>query len=248
MSIHEGKFTFDNPISFTDEILFYSATMKDYYQFYYCAEVLLIDKDSVPDIEVISMAYLDYLFKLSQEDSLVAARLYFLLSLVTKTNAEDIKLGVQDEEIILKIGKSVFNSSDFDKMKEIICEQNLLRVADTTIAKELRDLMSEAKRYKQKISGEKPATLEDQVVCVMISTALTLEEIENLSIRKFIKILERVDHKLHYEIYLSAHMSGFADLKDKSILKHWMANLDKDRFDDVKISLDEVKNSGGLKN
>ena len=38
-------------------------------------------------------------------------------------------------------------------------------------------------------------------------------------------------------------MSGFVEFKDKSILKHWMSDLNKDNpFDDVETDLDSVKN------
>ena len=44
----------------------------------------------------------------------------------------------------------------------------------------------------------KMCSLEDQMVCVLISTSLKFEDINKLTIRKFSKILERVDYKLHY--------------------------------------------------
>ena len=86
------------------------------------------------------------------------------------------------------------------------------------------------------------AGLEDQIVCVLISTNLKLEDIYNLTIRKFSKIIERLDMKLHYQIYLQASMSGFVEFKDKSFIKHWMSDTEEvDRYADIKISQEDVE-------
>ena len=88
-------------------------------------------------------------------------------------------------------------------------EQNGIRPIDNTIQKELRDALEEAENYKMRQNGYKICSLEEQMICVMISTPLKLEDIYNLTIRKFEKVLARVDAKLHYQIYLSASLSGF---------------------------------------
>ena len=59
------------------------------------------------------------------------------------------------------------------------------------------------------------ASFEDQMICVLISTNLSLDDIYNLTIRKFIKIIQRVELKMHYQIYLQASLSGFVEFKDK---------------------------------
>jgi len=69
-----------------------------------------------------------------------------------------------------------------------------------------------------------------------------LDKVKNLSIRKFSKILARVDHKLHYQIYLSASMSGMVKFKDKNTIRHWLSDLSTDRLKDSMIGFDEFKN------
>ena len=80
------------------------------------------------------------------------------------------------------------------------------------------------------------------MVCVLVSTNLKLEDIYNLTIRKFSKILQRADYKLHYQIYMTASTSGLVEFKDKSMLKHWMSVLDEgDNFADVKVDQKELE-------
>ena len=90
--------------------------------------------------------------------------------------------------------------------------------------------MREANEIRSR-EGTKMASLEDQMICVLISTNMSLQDIYSLSIRKFVKILERVDALLHYKIYLSASMSGFVEFKDKSFIKHWMSDLTRNKLD-----------------
>ena len=103
--------------------------------------------------------------------------------------------------------------------------------------------MEKAEQYKRQLQHNKMASLEDRMICVLISTPLKLDDIYNLTIRKFDKILQRVDYKLHYQIYLSAQMSGMVEFKEKDALRHWMSDLSEDdEFKDVKVDLDDVKN------
>jgi hypothetical protein len=72
---------------------------------------------------------------------------------------------------------------------------------------------------------------------------MSLNEVYDLPLRKFIKLLQRVDAKLHYEIYMGAAMSGMVEFKDKKILRHWMSDLEKEnKNDDVLLGFDEINN------
>ena len=101
---------------------------------------------------------------------------------------------------------------------------------------------------KARLEGKnnKTASLEDLIVAVSISTGLTLESVYELTIRKFNKMIQRIDGKLHYEIYLSASMSGLVEFKDKSFIKHWLTDLDKDEDEDYKIDLEDLKGKVNL--
>ena len=63
-----------------------------------------------------------------------------------------------------------------------------------------------------------------------------------MTIRKFQKAMSRMDNLIHYKIYLAASLSGMVDFKDKSIIKHWLSNLDsKDKYSDVSVDLEEMQ-------
>lgn len=240
--------TYDLPVEYK-ELKIYPVKMIDYLDFHLFASCLLLDKNSVPDIEVISMTYLDYLYSLKD-----APYLFFfdrLLKLVLDIPEEEqdsyISYFQKGKKSIFSINGVEYDSNDFEEIRNIICEQNCIEKIDETIQKELREEMRSAQEYRMKQNGNKMCSLEEQMVCVLISSSLKLHDIYELTIRKFSKILQRIDNKLHYQIYLSASMSGMVEIKDKSALKHWMSDFNKkDKFEDVKVSKEEIENKINL--
>lgn len=222
---YEKEFAFDDPIPYKD-LLIYPISMYNYIEFFIAVNCLMIDKNKIPNPKIISMSYLDYLFYLIEND--INGELYFRLlieifMLCFKVDVQDLRL-FKDENNKAKfsIKNEIFDKDDFDIIKNIILNQNIINYDDTYIdpqvEKALRDAEEFINKHKKKIGS-----LEDQIICVLISTSLNMEEIKNLTIRKFSKILERVDYKLHYEIYKTASMSGFVTFKEE--IDHWMSDL-----------------------
>ncbi len=234
----------DKPIPYK-ELLFYPIMVKDYMDFLWYVECLLLDKNAIPDINVISMSYLEFLFYLADnEDIIHLQKLIALFCMVLNVEADTIKLYKRDNKPYISINDIEYDNKDLLEIKKIIFLQNDIDDIDETIQKELRDSFRQAEELKAKLSGVKPGTFEDNIICLMAAMpGLTLNDIYNMPVRKFNKALKRADHKLHYEIYLAASMSGMVTFKDKNAIKHWMANLDEtDKYQDVKMGLNELHN------
>ena len=234
---------YDKPIPYKD-LLIYPATMDRYLDFHFYITCLLLDKNSIPNPAVISMTYLQFLYYMASTTELPYLYMFKeLLKMVLHIdNDSDLWFGTDPNgKAIFRIKGVDYNSEDLDKITDIVFLQNSIEHIDDTIQKEVRDAMEKAKVYKMKQNEYKMCSLEDQMICVLISTALKFDDINKLTIRKFSKILERVDYKLHYEIYLSAEMSGMVKFKDENKIKHWMADLTKsDKYEDVKVDADEM--------
>jgi hypothetical protein len=243
-------YIFDDPIPFKS-LLLYPIRMKDYLMFMAYSDCLTIDKNSIPDTKVIGMSYLEYILSGSTTENLWVGKLDRILRLCLndKDGKRDIKYGYdENQKIFISIDGEKINGSDFDELKEIICEQQAIELEDYTIQKEVRDALKKAQEFKNRSSGAKMAGLEDQILCLVASTAMSVEDVSGLTIRKFTKLLERVDAKLHYEIYLAASMSGMVTFKDTSFIKHWMSDLsDKGKINSNLIDRDSIdsKLSGG---
>lgn len=252
MSYNDIFFTYDKPVPFKG-LKIYPVKMDNYLEFTYYSQCLLVEKNSFsPDsslskeekIKIISMSELEYLFLNSDKDtSPFLTMLIGLLYLCLGLKKEDkVTFDFDDGgKPFIKINEAIINAQDFIEIKNIICEQNLVELPDFTIQKEVRDAMKKAKQYEAESGGNKMASLEDLFVCALVSTPLNLEQLYNLTIRKFMKIIQRVDLKLHYQIYLSASLSGMVTFKDKSFIKHWMAEIIPNKNDGL-LDKESVEN------
>ena len=243
---HIKELYFDEPIPYK-ELLIYPVTMKDYLEFHWLVSCLLIDKNSIPDINVISMSYLRFLYyNAANNDEPYVYMIKMLLCMVLHMDFnEEMSFYVDEksDKAFFKVRGVAYSDSDFDEIVKIIFEQNCITPIDNTIQKEVRDALEKAEEFKMQQTKQKMCSLEEQMICVLISTPLKLEDIYKLTIRKFEKILQRVDAKLHYQIYLNASMSGMVKFKDESVIQHWMNDLTKDdRYSDVKVDMDAMRN------
>ena len=223
----------------------------------------MINKNSIPDIKVISMSYLDFLFYKSEKekdikkDIDIIAKLCTILSIIfqneeDKINGKDIKIEYTKDENgkygLLIDGKEV-TSADFEIIKDIICIQNGIELPDESIHPDVQKALDEAQKfYNETHNSGKVGSLEDQMICVSISTPYKFEDIYKLTIRKFTKILQRVDTKLHYKIYMTAIMSGTASFKKP--IEHWTNDLSKtfeERYANVMVDAENFSNKVNMK-
>ena len=239
-TLHMNSFIFDEPVDYKG-LKIYPVRLKDYIHFNFAVECLLIDKNSMPDIDIISMGYMDYLLKYSTDENRYIQMLAGLIYICMKTDVDNIKFKVdENNKYVLSILDVEITSNDFDEIKNIILEQNLVDVPDYSIQKEIRDKIEEGKKLRIKIAKNKPASFEDQIVSLSIAGGLPLENIYEMTYRKFVKSIGRMDLLIHYKIFLQSSMSGMVSFKDKSFIKHWLNDITETENSDM-IELDAMK-------
>jgi hypothetical protein len=238
-------YAFDKPVEYK-KLLVYPAKMQNYFDFNICVQCFLLEKNT--NLEGISKTYLEYLYDLDKkkDENQYLQKFDALLRLCLRKDDLLIKYGYNDiEKPVFIIAGEIYDSDDFNELRLLICEQNDVEIPDERIQKSVRDSMEETKRLRAKLSGVISPTIEDLVVCVMASTSYTLEEISNMSIRKFGQLVDRIDAKLHYQIFMTAFTSGFVDFKDKSVLKHWMSGKENDKWKGTTISVESLTDKLG---
>jgi hypothetical protein len=242
-------YIFDDPIEYKG-LKLYPVKMRDYFIFHTVAECLMLEKNSIRDpieaMKAIQMTYLEYMFHVDEDKRLIGL-FVGLIALVTgnKDNQSfEIYYGKgEDNRPFFRIGDKIFNSQDFDNLREIISEQNMIDLPDETIQKDVREKMEEARRFKERINKSKVASLEDQMVAISLYSGLEMDKIYDMTIRKFFLSVRRANHMIMSNIYLTASMSGMVTFKDKSVLKGWLADLEEtDKYADVTMSLDSIRN------
>jgi hypothetical protein len=236
------------------QLLIYPVKISEYLNFHIAVNCLSIEKNKIPDPKIISMSYLDFLFYLIENDNngnvytLMLIEVFKLCLNIENGNVRYCKDENGKTNLNLYINsktsdflyEQIIDRTDFDEIRKIILYQNIPDYNDTYIDPKMEKALQEAQDFMSK-NKKKRASFEDQLICVLISTSLSMEDIYNLTIRKFSKILQRVDYKLHYEIYKTASMSGFVEFKQE--IDHWMSDLSvDDKYADAKVDFEEFKN------
>ena len=245
-------------------LYFHPIMIRDMYEFYRYCGCLMTDHSSVLDkslpfdeaMKVLSMTCYEYLWRETFQEGKSGIYIYmFNLLLALCLKRDEFKNLEYDkfENMYLKpktslskpafmIDDILYDSEDFDNIKELIGYQNDLELPDIVKDKRFRDKVAQAKKDKARIlgSGDKMGGLEDQLICLSLGYGLSYNDVGKVSIRKFNKMIEYMNKKMHYEIYMTAALSGFVEFKDKSVLKHWMVAEEKDRYSDVLMDTDEV--------
>ncbi len=254
--VTEIDLTFDNPVKYKD-ITLYPVTVKDYFDFYISIACLTLDQyndeDAIDNYEIYTMSYLDYIFNYNDrhQDSYMDSLLIRLLSVCMRIDFNDgvneIKLFYDGEKKrhFLRINDVDIDHKDFDNIRHIVCQQNNIDISIFDLDPLVRKNLQKTIQLQNASRKNNMCSLEDQIVAIMITTSLNQETINNLTIRKFRKILDRVDHKMHYEIYTLASKSGFVTMKSE--YPHWLNKIDKDVSKNI-TSYDEVKKKINMSN
>lgn len=217
----------DDPVPYKG-LLLYPIPVKKYFWFNYVAECLLVDVYSIPDPKVISMKYFEYLYHYTNNDNLYIPKLNELMRMCTRNDETQLEPGEFNGKSAFKWNDIVYGCEDFDEIRLIISEQNMLELPNDKIQKELREEAERQRKFRQKLSGYKMAGLEDLLISISVATGISWDGVRNLSIRKFNKYLKRVNEFVDYQIYKAATMSGFVEFKDKNFPLPWMRDLEID--------------------
>jgi hypothetical protein len=299
-------YIYDDPVDFK-KLKIYPVKVSEYLDFYNYIDCLQIDKNSVPDVNVISMSYLDYLISISDGSNYYSSKMILLLKLclhlrdfaiITEDEArviyesgknlllsklespekdedvivinrsgnkswDEISKIIKDEfpdgmfyfdegdiiQIVKKKNKSMiqikdgfYSSEDFDEIKKIILEQNDVEEIDEQVRKEYRDELERARiRANNANSKDKMCDFENQMICVSVALCCSLDEVKEFTIRKFKKYIARINHKMTYEIFKPAILSGNITSKDKGFPSFWMADLESEsKYSGVLVEEDDV--------
>ena len=80
-----GKWiSFDLPVPYKG-LEIYPVKMFDWHEFLVCSSMLVIDKNNIPDVNIIQMSYFEFLLNIVREDTQAKALFDDLLKIVFKT-------------------------------------------------------------------------------------------------------------------------------------------------------------------
>jgi hypothetical protein len=138
---------------------------------------------------------------------------------------------------------STYDFKDYENIKSIICEQNSLKLPDYNIHPDIRKKLEEKDRLMARVNENKIGSFEELVDCLMLATHYGEEDIYNLSIRRFVNLLNRYGIFKDYELYTL--LSPYIDKKDRNKFKFlsWNSAIPKkDSYYSKVQNIQEIKN------
>ncbi|MFF3149202.1 hypothetical protein ACFVRU_47735, partial [Streptomyces sp. NPDC057927] len=150
--MNDDKFSrvWGDPIYFKT-LPIYPVRMRNIQHFYNCTACLMLDKvkNQSKEIEIIKMNYLTFMLFIAKQDGYEYLFEGFIDMLKMVFNVDDIAIGINETErgYTLTINDVTISGIDFDKIRKIIAEQNLLDIDDTLRSAEVEKKIMETREY-----------------------------------------------------------------------------------------------------
>lgn len=132
------------------------------------------------------------------------------------------------------------DNQNFMRMKKYIMYQNLPDFRDDSwVDKDIREDQMAKNELVSKTSGT--ASLERKIIGIASNTSYKINEVYDLSIRKFLQLLSMIDDMINYKTTQQGLKSGFVSLKKGTTIPHWLYQKEDSSIYGKAVSLDEYR-------
>lgn len=228
--LQQAYFQFDEPVPYEidkeHEILIYPVSLRDSELFISSAPVISVDKDKMPDADIISMPYLDFMIKylLTDEDmcvrfvNILKLCLHFDDAIVNIDNVGRYYLTFKDSDIKI-------NGKKFNDIRRIILYQNIIGYDDGYIDPELKKAMEETDKLKSR-DLESP-NLERKMAIISSHNGMTKKQQLSMTMREHSMLFREVAGETDFRAtWAIALYSGEAKK-----MEHWIFKKKKGKLD-----------------
>ena len=240
----KAYFYFDKPVDYQikDKLIkIYPVAVEDSEVFLSSMNILMVDKNSSPSVEIIQMSYLDFVLKiLLPSDDSNRIKLTNILYLSLGFEAPVIKQDENGKLLISDVKADVsINSKQFEEIRRIILYQNIPHFDDSYVNPEIKEVMAEMDSIKNK-DVEIPS-LERKIGIITAHCGLPKREQMLMTYRSHTILFEEVCGEV--EFITTRPIALYAG-KDKE-LDHWVYKKKKNKFDGYFTSEDKYSRSMG---
>lgn len=218
-----------NPIKLIDSEIFLSS-----------ADILKVDKDSIPDPKIIQMSYLQFVIEVlfSKESNIQKLINVFLLSL----NIKDLRIKKNElgRPILFdSITGIEITAKQFDDIRRIILYQNIPGFDDEYINPQLKNALDEVKMMKNR-NIDIPS-VERKIAIITSHCGLSKKEQLNMTYRSHELLFNEICGEVEFTTTRPIALFGGKG----SEIEHWIYRNKKGKFDGKVISVSDYNKSGG---
>lgn len=149
------------------------------------------------------------------------------------------KLNEKTKQRELFVNGICITPKEFDLLRQIIMYQNLPDYKDDSwVDPEMREDQKKKQELLAKKNKTGSATLERKIVCMAAKSSYTINEIYELTMRKFIMLLSAIDDAMNYECTRIGLMTGMVSTKEP--IEHWIYKKDSEDLYGDAVTLDDM--------
>ena len=239
----KAYFYFDKPVDYQikDKLIkIYPVAVEDSEVFLSSMNILMVDKNSSPSVEIIQMSYLEFIYKILFQDQTNIDRFVNILNYCLHINSPYVGFDENDKPYLVdKENDILIGSKDFDNIKRLILYQNLIHYDDEYINPELKAMMNEIDELKNK--GIDSPTIERRIAIITAHCGLSKQEQLKMTYRSHSLLFEEVYGEVEYTtLRPNALFGGNGDKID-----NWIYKKKKDKFDGYVTDADKYSASMG---
>ena len=236
-------FYFDKPVDYQikDKLIkIYPVAVEDSEVFLSSMNILMVDKNSSPSVEIIQMSYLEFIYKILFQDQTNIDRFVNILKYCLHINSPYIGFNENDKPYLVdKENDILIGPKDFDNIRRLILYQNLIHYDDEYINPELKAAMNEVDELRNK--GIDTPTIERRIAIITAHCGLSKKEQLKMTYRSHSLLFEEVYGEVEYiTLRPIALFGGNGDKID-----NWIYKKKKDKFDGYITDADKYSASMG---
>lgn len=241
----KAYFYFDKPVDYQikDKLIkIYPVAVEDSEVFLSSMNILMVDKNSSPSVEIIQMSYLEFIYKILFQDQTNIDRFVNILKYCLHINSPYVGFDKNDKPYLEdKENDILIGPKDFDNIKRLILYQNLIHYDDEYINPELKAAMSEVDELRNK--GIDSPTIERRIAIITAHCGLSKQEQLKMTYRSHSLLFEEVYGEVEYTTLRPIAL--FGGNGDK--IDNWIYKKKKDKFDGYVTDADKYSASMGGK-
>lgn len=270
-AIIEPYRAFDAPVPYK-ELLLYPVQAQDYYKFMSNVGVLGIQKNRTPDVRIIQMSYLQFVFGLILND--VEWRKKFIDIMQLCLRVEVVELGNhriqrgsfwnemgangelifhlngyevdfidRNERIFIRLNGIELNGAEFDELIRYIHFQNVYDYFDDFINDDVREVIE--KFYSMKNKDIVPPTFEQKIISVMSALGVAKPQVATMTMISVEQLFHSVVRRTDYMIEHNYRAHAMTD-KPLPDIEHWAYKSNKERFSEVFVNADSFAKNASI--
>lgn len=239
--LNRAYFVFDEPVPYSVEngtINISPIKLRQSEIFLVSSNILAVNKNELPSVEIIQMSYLEFVIKVLLSDRQNQDKLVNILKYCLNIEKPSVIFDEKGKPSIVDNDTGcVIKSKHFEDIRRIIMYQNILHYDDKYMNPELKKAIAETNELKNK--NLVIPSLERKMAIITAHCGITKKEQLEMTYRSHSMLFEEVCGEIEFTTTRAIALYGGTEID------HWIFKKIKNKFDGYITNIEDYANSMG---